>query len=153
MSLDPNISLQKEAGLYLKVCNTVHLLPAKAFGRKRLRDPPALSPPFESAYAMTDHTPAFCRNRPLSVLPLTERSQIRRHSMHVQRLNGQGLHDAGKRIEQVLCVKQSFASMVTAADADGDLLRAAMMMLVKDDELVRECQSERLTDCTKENVP
>ena len=102
---------------------------------------------------MPDHAPALCRKRLLFVQLPNERSQLRRYSMHVQRFNGQGLHDAGKRIEPVLCVKQSFASMVTGADMNGDLLRAAMMMLVKDDELVRECQSERLTDCTKENVP
>ena len=102
---------------------------------------------------MPDQALALCPNRLLSALPLTEPVQLRRHSMHVQRVNGQGLHDAGRRIEQVLCVEQSFASMVTVADADGILLRAAVVLLVKDDELVRECQSERLTGRTKENAP
>ena len=101
---------------------------------------------------MTDHAPAFCRNRLLSVLPLTEPSQLRRYSLRVQQVNGQGLHDAGKRIDPVFCVAQSFASMVTIADTDGDSLRTAVVLLVKDDELVRECLSERLTDHTKESA-
>ena len=101
---------------------------------------------------MPDHAPAFCRNTLLSVLPLTEPSQPRRQPMRVQRVNGQGLHAAGTRIEQVLCVEQSFASMVTVADTNGDLLRTAVVLLVKDDEQVRECQSERPTDCTKESA-
>ena len=102
---------------------------------------------------MTDHAPAFCRNRLLSALPLSETSQLRRYPMRVQRVNGQGLHDAGTRIEQVLCAEQSFASMVTIADTNGDLLRTAVLLLVKDDELVRVRMSERLTDRTKESAP
>ena len=102
---------------------------------------------------MTDHAPAFCRNRLLPVLLPTEPSQLCRYPMRVQRVTGQGLHDAGKRIEQVFCVEQSFASMVTVTDTDGTLLRTAVVLLVKDDELVCECLSERLTDRTKECVP
>ena len=102
---------------------------------------------------MTDHAPALCRNRLRSVLPLSKLSQLRPHSMRLQRVNGQGLHDAGKRIEPVFCVEQSFASMVTVANTDGDLPRTAVVLLVEDDELVRECLSARLTDCTKESVP
>jgi hypothetical protein len=101
---------------------------------------------------MTDHAPAFCRNRLLSALPPTEPSQLRPHPMRVQRVNGQGLPGAGKRIEQVFCVKQSFASMVTVADTDGDLLRTAAVRLIEDDELVRECLSEGPMDCTKEST-
>ena len=73
--------------------------------------------------------------------------------MRLQRVNGQRLHDAGKRIEPVFCVEQSFASMVTVADTDGDLRRTAAVLLVKDDELVCECLSETLTDLTKESTP
>ena len=102
---------------------------------------------------MPDHAPAFYRNSLLSVLPLTEPSQPRRQPMRVQRVNGQGLHYAGTRIEQVLCVEQSFASMVTVADTNGDLLRtAAAVPQIEDDELVRECRSERLMDRTKESA-
>jgi hypothetical protein len=72
--------------------------------------------------------------------------------MRVQRIDGQGLHEAGRRIEQVFCVEQSIASMVTVADTDGDLLRTAVVLLVKDDELMRECLSERLADRTEEST-
>ncbi len=103
---------------------------------------------------MTDHAPTLCRNRLLSALPLTKPSQLRLHPTRVQRVNGQGLPGAGKRIEQVFCVEQSFASMVAVADTDGGLLRtAAAVQLVEDDKLVRECLSERLTDRTKESAP
>jgi len=103
---------------------------------------------------MTDHVPALRRNKLLSALPLTEPSQLRPHPVRVQQVNGQGLHEAGERIEQVFCVEQSFASMVTVADTDGGLPRtAAAVPLVEDDELVRECLSERLTDRTKESAP
>ena len=70
----------------------------------------------------------------------------------MQRVDGQGLHEAGARIGQVFCVEQSFASMVTVADTDGDLLRTAVVLLVKDDELVRECLSEGLTNRTKDSI-
>jgi len=100
---------------------------------------------------MTNHAPALCRNRLLSTLPPTEPSQFRPHPMRVHRVNGQGLHQAGERIKQVFCVEQSVASVVTVADTDGNLLRtAAAVLLIEDDELVRECLSERLMDCTKE---
>ena len=101
---------------------------------------------------MTGHAPTFRRNRLLSVLLPTEPSQLRRYPMRVQRANGQGVHDAGTRIGQMFCVEQSFASMVTVADTDGDLLRTAVVLLVKDDGLVRECLSETLTDLTKESA-
>jgi len=102
---------------------------------------------------VTDHALALCRNRLLSTLPPTEPSQFRPQPMRVQQVNGQGLHEARKRIVPVFCVEQSFASVVTVADTDGDLLRtAAAMLLVEDDELVRECLSERLTDRTKEGT-
>jgi len=101
-----------------------------------------------------NHAPVLCRNGLLSALPPTEPSQLRPHPMRIQRVNGQGLPGAGKRIEQVFCVEQSFASMVTVADADGGLLRtAAAVLLVENDELVRECLSERLTDRTKDSAP
>ena len=102
---------------------------------------------------MTDHTSAFGRNTLLSVPPPPELSQLRPRSMRLQRVNGQGLHDAGKRIEPVLCVEQSFASMITVADTDADLLRTAVVLLVRGDELVRERLSERLSDPTEESVP
>ncbi len=102
---------------------------------------------------MIDHAPALCRNRLLSTLPPTEPLQLRPQPMRVQRVNGQGLHEAGKRIEPVFCVEQSFASMVIVADTDSSLLRTvATVLLVEDDELVRECLSERLTDRTKESA-
>ena len=96
---------------------------------------------------MTDHASALCRNRRLSALPPPESSQLCPQPMRVQRVNGQGLHENGERIEQ------SFASMVTVADTNGDLLRTTVVLLVKDDELVRECLSKRLTDRTKESAP
>ena len=102
---------------------------------------------------MTDHAPALCWNRLLSALPSTGPSHLRPHPMRVQRVIGQGLHDAGERIEQVFCVKQSFASMVAVANTDSGLLRtAAAVPQVEDDELVRECRSERLMDRTKESI-
>ena len=101
---------------------------------------------------MADHAPALCRNRLLSALPPTGPSQFRPHSMWVQRVNGQELHEAGKRIKQVFGVEQSFASIIAVADTDGGLLRTAAVPLVEDDELVRECLSERLTDRTKEST-
>jgi hypothetical protein len=103
---------------------------------------------------MTDHVPALRRNKLLPALPPPEPSQLRPHPMRVQRVNGQGLQEARQRIKQVFCVEQSFASMVTVADTDSGLLRtAAAVPLVEDDELVRECLSERLTDRTKESGP
>jgi hypothetical protein len=67
--------------------------------------------------------------------------------MRVQRVNGQGLHNTRTHIEQMFCVEQGFAPMATVADTDGDLLRIAVL-LVKDDELVRECLSVTLTNHT-----
>jgi hypothetical protein len=102
---------------------------------------------------MTDHAPALCRNWLLPTQPPAEPSQLRLHPMRVQRANGQGLHEARERIEQVFYVEQSFASMVTVADTDGGLLRtAATVPLIEDDELVHECLSEKLTDRTKDGA-
>lgn len=103
---------------------------------------------------MTDHAPVLCRNRLLFALPLTELSQLRPQPMRVQQVNGQRLYEAGNRIKQAFYVEQSFASMVTVADTDADLLRTVTtLQLVENDELVRECLSEKLTDRTKENAP
>ena len=103
---------------------------------------------------MINHAPVLCRNGLLSALPPTEPSQLRPHPMRIQRVNGQGLYEAGERIEPVSCVEQSLASMVTVAGTDGGLPRtAAAVPLVEDDELVRECLSEGLTYRTKDGTP
>ena len=70
----------------------------------------------------------------------------------MQRVNGKELHEAGERIGQVFCIERSFASMVTFAHTDGNLLRTAVVLLVKDDELVRECLYEGLTNRTKDST-
>jgi CRP-like cAMP-binding protein len=66
---------------------------------------------------MDFHTPAFCNNELLSTLPPVELLQLRPLLTRVQWVNGQGLHEAGERIEQVFFVEQGLAAMM--ADTDG----------------------------------
>jgi CRP-like cAMP-binding protein len=65
-------------------------------------------------------TPVFSSNELLSTLPPAELGQLRPLLTRVQLVNGQTLHEAGERIEQVFFVEQGFVSMV--ADADGSSL-------------------------------
>ncbi len=62
-------------------------------------------------------TPLFSHNELLSMLPPAELGQLRPLLTRVQLVNGQTLHEAGERIEQVFFVEQGFISMV--ADAAG----------------------------------
>jgi len=62
-------------------------------------------------------TPVFSHNELLSMLPPAELGQLRPLLTRVQLVNGQTLHEAGERIEQVFFVEQGFVSMV--ADAAG----------------------------------
>jgi CRP-like cAMP-binding protein len=65
---------------------------------------------------MNPYATAFYKNELLSALPSAELSQLRPHLTRVQWVNGQGLHEAGERIEHVFFVEQGFASMVAEAD-------------------------------------
>ncbi len=67
---------------------------------------------------MNFYSPAFSRNGLLSALPPAELGQLRPHLTRVRWVNGQNLHEAGERIDQVFFVEEGFASMV--AEADGD---------------------------------
>jgi len=58
-------------------------------------------------------------NKLLSALPPAEMSRLHPMLTRVRWVNGQGLHEAGERIEHVFFVEQGFASMVAHAD-DGD---------------------------------
>jgi len=62
-------------------------------------------------------TPVSSHNELLSMLPPAELGQLRPLLTRVQLVNGQTLHEAGERIEQVFFVEQGFISMV--ADAPG----------------------------------
>jgi CRP-like cAMP-binding protein len=59
-------------------------------------------------------------NKLLSVLPPAEMARLHPLLTRVRWVNGQGLHEAGERIEQVFFVEQGFASMVAQADDGGD---------------------------------
>ncbi len=61
-------------------------------------------------------TPMFSHNELLSMLPPAELGQLRPFLTRVQLVNGQTLHEAGERIEQVFFVEQGFVSMVAEAD-------------------------------------
>jgi CRP-like cAMP-binding protein len=63
-------------------------------------------------------TPIFSDNELLSMLPPAELALLRPLLTRVQLVNGQTLHEAGERIEQVFFVQRGFVSMV--AEADGD---------------------------------
>ena len=63
-------------------------------------------------------TPIFSDNDLLSMLPPAELALLRPLLTRVQLVNGQTLHEAGERIEQVFFVQRGFVSMV--AEADGD---------------------------------
>jgi CRP-like cAMP-binding protein len=63
-------------------------------------------------------TPIFNENELLSMLPPAELALLRPFLTRVQLVNGQTLHGAGERIEQVFFVQRGFVSMV--AEADGD---------------------------------
>ena len=61
-------------------------------------------------------TPIFSDNKLLSMLPPAELALLRPLMVPVQLVNGQTLHEAGERIEQVFFVQQGFVSMVAEAD-------------------------------------
>jgi len=62
--------------------------------------------------------PIFSGNKLLFMLPPAELALLRPLLARVQLVNGQTLHEAGERIEQVFFVQRGFVSMV--AEADGD---------------------------------
>ncbi len=57
-------------------------------------------------------------NELLSLLPPAELERLRPHLTRMQLVNGQNLHEAGERIDQVFFVEAGFVSMV--AEASGD---------------------------------
>ena len=65
---------------------------------------------------MTILTPIFSDNKLLSMLPPAELALLRPLMVPVQLVNGQTLHEAGERIEQVFFVQQGFVSMVAETD-------------------------------------
>lgn len=66
---------------------------------------------------MDFHAPAFCKNDLLSALPPAELSQLRPLLTRVPWINGQGLHEAGERIEQVFFVEQGLAAMMADTES------------------------------------
>ncbi len=66
---------------------------------------------------MDFHAPAFCKNELLSALPPAELSQLRPLLTRVPWINGQGLHEAGERIEQVFFVEQGMAAMMADTES------------------------------------
>jgi len=66
---------------------------------------------------MDFHAPAFCKNELLSALPPVELSQLRPFLTRVPWINGQGLHEAGERIEQVFFVEQGLAAMMADTES------------------------------------
>ena len=69
---------------------------------------------------MNFQAPTFSRNELLSALPPAELGQLRPHLTRVRWVNGQALHEAGQRIDQVFFVEEGLASMVAEADGSGD---------------------------------
>ena len=59
-------------------------------------------------------------NMLLSALPPGEMARLHPLLTRVRWVNGQGLHEASERIEQVFFVEQGFASVVAHADAGGN---------------------------------
>jgi len=62
--------------------------------------------------------PKSSYNELLSLLPPAEMERLRPHLVRVGLVNGQILHEAGERIDQVIFVGRGYVSMV--AEADGD---------------------------------
>ena len=69
---------------------------------------------------MKVHAPSAYSNELLSALPPAELAQLHPLLTRVHWINGQGLHEAGERIEQVFFVEQGFASMVAHMDDGGN---------------------------------
>ena len=69
---------------------------------------------------MNFQAPTFSRNELLSALPPAELEQLRPLLRRVQWINGQSLHEAGQRIDQVFFVEEGLASMVAETDGSGD---------------------------------
>ncbi len=65
---------------------------------------------------MNIHAPLTCSNELLSALPPAEMARLRPLLTRVRWVNGQDLHEAGKRIEHVFFVEQGFACMVAHAE-------------------------------------
>ena len=60
--------------------------------------------------------PVSSNNELLALLPPAELERLRPFLARVQLVNGQVLHEAGERIEQVFFVQQGFVSMIAEAD-------------------------------------
>ena len=67
---------------------------------------------------MTSQAPPFSRNELLSALPPAELERLRPLLKRVRWVSGQGLYEAGERIDQVFFVEKGFASMVAQADGN-----------------------------------
>ena len=71
--------------------------------------------------------PAAYRNDILAALPPDEVALLRPHLIRGSLVNGQGLHEAGQRIDQVYFFEQGFASMVAVADGEGSAVEVGIV--------------------------
>ncbi len=76
---------------------------------------------------MSLHPPPTPGNRLLSALPPAEMSRLHPLLTRVRWVNGQGLHEAGGRIEHVFFVEEGFASMIAQTNDAGKVAEVGLI--------------------------
>ena len=71
--------------------------------------------------------PTIFRNTALASLPAVELALLRPHLIRTSLVNGQPIHEAGERIDQVYFFEHGFASMVAVADDGGGSVEVGLV--------------------------
>ena len=76
---------------------------------------------------MLPPAPTIFRNTVLAELPAAELALLRPHLIRTSLVNGQPIHEAGERIDQVYFFEHGFASMVAVADDGGGSVEVGLV--------------------------
>ena len=76
---------------------------------------------------MLPPAPTTFRNTVLAELPAAELALLRPHLIRTSLVNGQPIHEAGERIDQVYFFEHGFASMVAVADDGGGSVEVGLV--------------------------
>jgi len=76
---------------------------------------------------MMPPAPTIFRNTVLAALPAAELSLLRPHLIRTSLVNGQPIHEAGERIDQVYFFEHGFASMVAVSDDSGGSVEVGLV--------------------------
>ena len=71
--------------------------------------------------------PTIFRNTILAALPAAELALLRPHLIRTSLVNGQPIHEAGERVDQVYFFEHGFASMVAVADDGGGSVEVGLV--------------------------